>query len=181
MISIVNLSYSVSQAYLPVILRLWVKSRQLSLTPCPDSFRWSFEGMKRNRLCFMCQQDNYIQPKYYGVAYLLGTPVPQKCSFQVNVLDGAWETLVLLGVIVLQTNLDLDSLQKVTFFVLRWLEDCIHTLVERVTRYLRPKADKCIVTKSTWTTNYRLYHWVGIKSIYDYVCNRIFFVLWFRD
>lgn len=35
-----------------------------------------------------------------------------------NILDGARETLVLLRVIVLQTDLDFNSFQKVTFFIL---------------------------------------------------------------
>lgn len=64
---------------------------------------------------------------------------PRKCSFQVNVLDGARETLVLLGVIVLQTNLDFHCLKEVAFLVLGRLEHGIDALIECITRHFRPK------------------------------------------
>jgi len=53
----------------------------------------------------------------------------------VILLDGAAETLVLLGIIILQTNLHFNSLHKLAGFVLGSLEDGIDSLIQRVFRY----------------------------------------------
>lgn len=58
---------------------------------------------------------------------------------QRNVLHGARETLVLLGIVVLQTDLDFDGLGEVPLFRLGgMLEDGAHTFVECVPRNLGP-------------------------------------------
>lgn len=67
---------------------------------------------------------------------------PPKCLVQVNVLDSARETLILLGVIVLQTDLDFHCLQETALLVLGCLEYGIDALIERITRYFRPKMTK---------------------------------------
>ena len=55
-----------------------------------------------------------------------------------HILDCARETLVLLGIIILQTNLDLHRLQEVPLLLGRVLEDAIDALVKSVPGYLGP-------------------------------------------
>lgn len=63
-------------------------------------------------------------------------------SRQVYVLDRSAETFVLLGVVVLETDLNLHRFQEVPLLVLRLLEDRIYTLVKSVPRHLRPKEEE---------------------------------------
>jgi len=54
----------------------------------------------------------------------------------VTELDGAGETLVLLGIVVLEADLEFDSLQKLTLLagLLGNLEDLLHALVQSLLR-----------------------------------------------
>ncbi len=56
-----------------------------------------------------------------------------------DILDGAGETLVLLGVVVLQANLEVDGLQKPLFRIgsIGVLQDFLHALVQRLFGDLR--------------------------------------------
>jgi hypothetical protein len=57
----------------------------------------------------------------------------------IHSLDGAAETLVLLRIVVLKSNLELDGLEEVAFFLLRLGQQFVDALVEDVFRYLRPE------------------------------------------
>jgi len=50
----------------------------------------------------------------------------------VTQLDGAGETLVLLGIVVLQTDLEVDGLDELTLLFLGAIKDGVDTLVERL-------------------------------------------------
>lgn len=52
------------------------------------------------------------------------------------VLDSAGETLVLLRIVVLQSNLQLDSLLEATLFLLGLIKDCIYALEQDLLWYL---------------------------------------------
>ena len=54
-------------------------------------------------------------------------------------LDGARETLVLLGIVVLEADLKLNRLQELAFLVLGLGENGVNTIVQHITRNLRPK------------------------------------------
>lgn len=89
---------------------------------------------------------------------MINQSVPLKCSFQVNILDGAGETLVLLGIIVLKTNLDFNSLQKVTFLVFRSLDYSVNTLIECITRYFGPEIEIILSEREAWQVMSSAYH-----------------------
>jgi hypothetical protein len=57
-------------------------------------------------------------------------------------LDGAAETLVLLGIVVLESDLELDGLEEVALLILRLGQQLVDALVEDVFRYLRPETGK---------------------------------------
>ena len=57
-------------------------------------------------------------------------------------LDGARETLVLLGIVVLKTNLKLDSFQEISFLVSRLLQDGANGLKKGITRYFGPEIQR---------------------------------------
>ncbi len=63
-------------------------------------------------------------------------PGPDRMGQLINVLDGAGETLVLLGIVVLEADLEFDSLQKLTLLagLLGNLEDLLHALVQSLLR-----------------------------------------------
>merc|ERR1719312_5955 len=52
-------------------------------------------------------------------------------------LDGSGESLVLLGVIILEANLEVYCLSKLARLVLRMLQDSTYALVQGITRHLR--------------------------------------------
>ena len=54
-------------------------------------------------------------------------------------LDGARETLVLLGIVVLEADLKLNRLQELAFLVLGLGENGVNTIVQHITRNLRPE------------------------------------------
>lgn len=63
-------------------------------------------------------------------------------SYQsLNILDGAAETLVLLGIIVLESNLELNRLEKVALLLFRGLQQLVDALVEDFLRDFRPKIE----------------------------------------
>lgn len=59
-------------------------------------------------------------------------------------LDSAAETLVLLGIVVLEADLELHGLEEVALLLLRLGEQLIDALVENVLRNFRPKIEKFI-------------------------------------
>lgn len=65
----------------------------------------------------------------------------EKLPFTVfsNEPDGAGETLVLLGIVVLQTDLQVHGLHELAGFVLGALEDMVDSLVESIPSNLRPE------------------------------------------
>ena len=52
---------------------------------------------------------------------------------KVNILDGSGETLVLLGIVVLEADLEVNSLGELPLLVLAVLEDSVDTLIKSVT------------------------------------------------
>lgn len=73
-----------------------------------------------------------------GVIVRLLHPTPQQSGFVV-LLDGARKTFVLLGIVVLQTDLEFNGFQKVTLLLLGLRENRVHSIIEGVTGNLRPK------------------------------------------
>ena len=55
---------------------------------------------------------------------------------KVNILDGSGETLVLLWIVVLEADLEVNSLGELSLLVLAVLEDSVDTLIKSVTRDL---------------------------------------------
>lgn len=55
-----------------------------------------------------------------------------KCLSQVNILDGAAETFVLLGIIILQTDLNFHCFQEVSLLFFGIIYHSIDALVESV-------------------------------------------------
>ena len=53
-----------------------------------------------------------------------------------NILDGAGETLVLLGVVVLEADLEVHGLHELPLLVRAGLQHILDTLIESVTRNL---------------------------------------------
>lgn len=68
------------------------------------------------------------------------------CLFQVNILDGAAETLVLLGIIILQTDLNFHCFQEVSLLFLGVIQHSINALVESVSGHFWPKIFSLIIT-----------------------------------
>ena len=68
-----------------------------------------------------------------------GAPLARTKVGALHILDGAGETLVLLGVVVLQANLEVDGLQKPLFRIgsIGVLQDFLHALVQRLFGDLR--------------------------------------------
>lgn len=62
-----------------------------------------------------------------------------------NILDGAWETLVLLWVIIFQTDLEFHRLQEVPLLLLWACDDTVDALVKSVARYFWPKKNKILL------------------------------------
>ena len=58
------------------------------------------------------------------------------------VLDGARETLVLLGIVVLQADLQIDCLQELPWFGLGVVQHLLDALVEGILRYFGPKIER---------------------------------------
>lgn len=58
------------------------------------------------------------------------------CRLGKDLLNSATETLVLLGVIILQANLQFYALPEAALLSLGALQDCIHTFIECVTCHL---------------------------------------------
>lgn len=56
-----------------------------------------------------------------------------------NILDGAAETLVLLWIVVLESDLEFHRLEKVALLVGRALQQLVDALVQDFFRDLRPK------------------------------------------
>lgn len=56
-------------------------------------------------------------------------------------LDGAAETLVLLGIVVLEADLEFHGLEEVALLLLRLGEQFIDALVENVLRNFRSKSE----------------------------------------
>lgn len=54
-----------------------------------------------------------------------------------NVLDGAGETLVLLGIVVLQTDLQLHGFQEATLLLGGGVQEAINTLIQGIARNFR--------------------------------------------
>ena len=52
---------------------------------------------------------------------------------KVNILDGSGETLVLLWIVVLEADLEVNSLGELPLLVLAVLEDSVDTLIKSVT------------------------------------------------
>ena len=52
---------------------------------------------------------------------------------KVNILDGSGETLVLLWIVVLEADLEVNSLGELPLLVLAVLEDSVDTLIQSVT------------------------------------------------
>lgn len=68
------------------------------------------------------------------------TSVRSGCSAGIlaNVLDSARETLVLLGIVVLETDLELNGFQESTLLLQRGLQDGGDALNERIAGNFRP-------------------------------------------
>lgn len=58
---------------------------------------------------------------------------------ELNVLDGSAETLVLLWIVVLETDLEFNAFQEVAFLVGRTLQQFVDAFVENVLRDFRAK------------------------------------------
>lgn len=102
----------------PINLRPWVQVRQIK-----SSFLTSHEAI------FI---DILLSEEYSILKHLKNASKSGR-----NILDSARETLVLLWIIILQTNLQLYCLQEFPFLILRVLEHGIYTLVKSVTWDLR--------------------------------------------
>jgi len=59
-----------------------------------------------------------------------GTPYLELLLGDMTQLDGAGETLVLLGIVVLQTDLEVDGLDELTLLFLGAIKDGVDTLVK---------------------------------------------------
>ena len=53
-------------------------------------------------------------------------------------LDGARETLVLLGIVILKTNLEFNGFQEIPLLIDRLGQKCVHSLIKSITRYFGP-------------------------------------------
>lgn len=73
-----------------------------------------------------------------------------------NILDGAAETLVLLGIVVLESNLELHRLEEVALLLGRGLQQLVDALVEDFLRDFRPKTEKAKFDESS-QNNFRLF------------------------
>lgn len=58
-----------------------------------------------------------------------------------HILDRAGETLVLLGIVVLESDLEFHGLQEAALLRLGALQDGIHRLVQSITGHLRPEEE----------------------------------------
>ena len=72
------------------------------------------------------------------------TPTPS-ITMEVFILDGAGETLVLLGIVVLETDLQIDSLQELTLLGLVGVfEQLGDTLLKSVLRHFPANGNQMI-------------------------------------
>jgi len=64
-----------------------------------------------------------------------------------DVLDGAGETLILLGIVVLETDLEVNGLDKFAYFgLLRGLEHLLDALVESLLRNLGAERERTMIS-----------------------------------